>query len=227
MRLVALLRGDVRFQFKYGFYFIYLVFSLLYIGLLSAFPEPWRVKAAVLMIFTDPAALGLFFMGAIVLYEKSERVMDSLAVAPVKISDYVLAKLISIGIISTAVAVAIGLFGRVVTHPLLFVAGVFLCSCLFSSMGLIVASRARTLNGFILSTIPLQLLNNLPAIAYLFGWNPAWLLLHPGVSTIEILLGGRFSLAALPILMAWTVLSVTLTCRAVKRAFKALGGVKL
>ena len=131
MRLWALLRGDVRFQFKYGFYFLYIMFSLLYIGLLAAFPEQWREKAAVLMIFTDPAALGLFFMGAIVLFEKSERVLDSLAVAPIKISDYVLAKLISIGIISTVVAVAIGLSGGVMHSPLLLIPGVFLCSCLF------------------------------------------------------------------------------------------------
>lgn len=71
MRLKALLRGDIRFQYKYGFYFIYLLFSVLYIGLLYAFPEKWRGKAAILMIFSDPAAMGLFFMGAIVLFEKA------------------------------------------------------------------------------------------------------------------------------------------------------------
>lgn len=227
MRLWALLRGDVRFQFKYGFYFLYIMFSLLYIGLLAAFPEQWREKAAVLMIFTDPAALGLFFMGAIVLFEKSERVLDSLAVAPIKISDYVLAKLISIGIISTVVAVAIGLSGGVMHSPLLLIPGVFLCSCLFSSLGLIVASRAATLNGFILSTIPLQLIINLPAIAYVFGWQPVWLLLHPGVCAVEILLGGRFAVFALLMLLAWTVLAVLAACRVVKKSFEALGGVKL
>lgn len=227
MRLWALLRGDVRVQFKYGFYFLYAAFSLLYIGLLAAFPQEWRQKAAVLMIFTDPAALGLFFMGAIVLFEKSERVLDSLAVAPIKISDYVLSKLLSIGIISTVVAVAIGLFGGVIQSLLLFIPGVFLCSCLFSSLGLMVASRADTLNGFILSAIPLQLFINLPAIAYVFGWQPAWLLLHPGVSAVEILLNGRFAIFALIMLLCWTVLSLLFACRVVKKSFEALGGVKL
>lgn len=227
MRLWALLRGDVRFQLKYGFYFLYAAFSLLYIGLLAAFPQEWRQKAAVLMIFTDPAAMGLFFMGAIVLFEKSERVLDSLAVAPIKISDYVLGKLLSIGIISTVVAIAIGLFGGVIQSLLLFIPGVFLCSCLFSSLGLIIASRAETLNGFILSTIPLQLIINLPAIAYVFGWQPAWLLLHPGVSAVEILLGGRFTIFALIMLLCWTVLALLWACRVVKKSFEALGGVKL
>lgn len=89
-RLLALLRGDVRFQFKYGIHGLYLLFSLLYIAILSAFPQPWREKAAMVMIFTDPAAMGLFFMGAIVLFEKSERVLDSIAVSPVKAREYVL-----------------------------------------------------------------------------------------------------------------------------------------
>ena len=42
MKLLALLRGDVRFQFKYGFYLLYLFFALFYIGLLAALPQDWR-----------------------------------------------------------------------------------------------------------------------------------------------------------------------------------------
>ena len=227
MKLSALFIGDMRFQYKYGFYFLYLVFSLLYVGLLMAFPDSWREKAAVLMIFTDPAALGLFFMGAVVLFEKSERVLDSLAVAPIRIADYGLSKLFSIAVISVIVALVIGIFGRVVANPVLFIAGVFLGSCLFSSFGLVVAVRASTLNGFMLATIPIQLVINLPAIAYLFGWQPIWLLLHPGVCMIEVLIGGPQALFALLMLAAFAVLVVVYTCRAVKKAFESLGGVKL
>ena len=45
MRKRALFIGDVVFQFKYGFYFIYLVFSVLYISLLFALPAEWRKVA--------------------------------------------------------------------------------------------------------------------------------------------------------------------------------------
>jgi fluoroquinolone transport system permease protein len=54
------------------------------------------------MIFSDPAAMGLYFMGAIVLFEKSERVLSAIAVSPVKPREYVLSKLCSIGIVSAA-----------------------------------------------------------------------------------------------------------------------------
>ena len=109
--------SDIRFQFRYGFYFIYLVFSLVYIGMLFAFPENWRQTAALLMIFTDPAAMGLFFMGAIVLFEKSERVLNSIAVSPVKPLEYVVSKLVSIGLIASLVACVIGFVAGVVERP--------------------------------------------------------------------------------------------------------------
>ena len=44
MNIWPLLRGDIRFQYKYGFYFLYLFFTLLYVSLLMAFPETWREK---------------------------------------------------------------------------------------------------------------------------------------------------------------------------------------
>jgi hypothetical protein len=43
--------------------------------------------------FFRPAAMGLYFMGAIVLFEKGERVLDSLAVSPAGAGMYALSKL--------------------------------------------------------------------------------------------------------------------------------------
>ncbi|MHB8126553.1 MAG: fluoroquinolone export ABC transporter permease subunit [Desulfitobacteriaceae bacterium] len=227
MRIKSLLWGDIRFQFKYGFYFIYLVFSVLYICLLFAFPEVWREKAALLMIFSDPAAMGLYFMGAIVLFEKSERVLDSIAISPVKPSEYTFSKLCSIGIISTAVGLIIGYAGGVVSNILEFSLGVFLCSCLFSAVGLIIACKISTLNQFIIATIPAEILINIPTIAWLFGYKRSWLLLHPGVCMLEICTGGNRTMPALILLLAWVVIFAVLAGFTVEKMLKSLGGVKL
>lgn len=227
MRMKALLFGDIQFQFKYGFYFLYLVFSILYIGLLMALPSDWREKAGILMIFTDPAAMGLFFMGAIVLFEKSERVLNSIAISPVKPFEYVLSKLCSIAIISTVVALVIGIASGIISNIFGFIIGVFLCSCLFSSVGLIVASLVTTLNQFVIATIPAEILINLPAIAYLFGFKKRWLLFHPGVCMIELCTNGQNAFIAIIILIIWSLLFITLTCRLVKKMFQSVGGVKL
>lgn len=227
MRIKALFLGDVRFQRKYGFYYIYLIFSLLYIGILFALPPEWRQTAAILMIFSDPAAMGLYFMGAIVLFEKSERVLNSVAISPVKPYEYVLSKLFSIGCISTIVAIVIGASSNVITKPFYFITGVFLCSCLFSAIGLIFACRISSLNQFVIATIPAELIINLPAIAWLLGYKKTWLLFHPGISLIELLRGSDSALLALIILMGWTLFFIVLAEKIVKKMLKSVGGVKL
>jgi len=227
MRTSTLFLGDIRFQFKYGFYFIYLFLSLLYIGILFALPAGWRQTAAILMVFSDPAAMGLYFMGAIVLFEKSERVLNSIAVSPVKPYEYVASKLFSIGCISTAVALVIGLPVNVVSQPFYYISGVFLCSCLFSAIGLIVACRISTLNQFVIATIPAELLINIPAIAWLFGYEKSWLLFHPGVCLMELCRGSSRSLPAFILLLLWTLLFSVLAEKTVKKMLKSVGGVKL
>ena len=227
MRLNKLLKGDIRFQFKYGFYFIYLIFSLMYIGMLFTFPTAWRAKAALLMIFSDPSAMGLYFMGAIILFEKSERVLDSIAVSPVKPMEYVLSKLVSIGLIATVVGLAIGIAAGIVINPFFFIIGVFLCSCLFSAVGLIVACKTTTLNQFVIATIPAEILINVPAIAWLFGYQKSWLLFHPGVCMMKLCAGVGSLLPSLLILLLWTVLFFILACGTVEKMLKSVGGVKL
>ena len=73
-RFLVLLGADIRFQFRYGFYAVYLIVSALYIIAVRLLPESVRPAARAVVVFSDPAALGLFFMGAILLYEKSDRV---------------------------------------------------------------------------------------------------------------------------------------------------------
>lgn len=227
MRLKALFLGDIRIQVKYGFYFIYAVFTVLYIGLLCAFPESWREKASILMIFTDPSAMGLYFLGSVILFEKSERTLNSIAVSPVRPREYVLSKLLSISVISVLVAVFIAFFGYRPVMSAYFVIGVFLCSCLFSAVGLIVAARSATLNDFILSTIPAELVINVPAIAYLFGWDRRWLLFHPGVCMIELCRNGPLALPALIVMVLWTVLAACAAEKASSKMFVSMGGLKL
>ncbi|MEA4823599.1 MAG: hypothetical protein VB111_05720 [Clostridiaceae bacterium] len=70
MRLVHLTAGDIRFQWKYGFYILYAIFTAFYLLVLAAVPNSIRRTVATVLIFTDPAAMGLFFMGAIILLEK-------------------------------------------------------------------------------------------------------------------------------------------------------------
>ncbi|MDR1341327.1 MAG: ABC transporter, partial [Prevotellaceae bacterium] len=66
-RIIKLMAGDVRFQIKYGFYLLYAFFTFLYIAILYILPSAWKSDATTLVIYSDPALLGLIFVGVIVL----------------------------------------------------------------------------------------------------------------------------------------------------------------
>lgn len=138
-----------------------------------------------------------------------------------------MSKLVSIGLISTAVGLAIGISAGIVTEPVLFTIGVFLCSCLFSSMGLIIACKISTLNQFVLATIPAELLINIPAIFWLFGCKNSWLVLHPGVCMMMLCTGEGSPITALLFLLFWTMLLILFAGGTVEKMLKSVGGVTL
>lgn len=186
MRLRSLVLWDIRFQTRYGFYFLYAVLTAIYVAVLSAVPESWREKAAAILIFSDPASMGLFFMGAIVLLEKSQRTPWALAVSPVRAAEYIAAKVMSLSAISLVVAAVLtaaagvdaganagaygsagaGAFGSVDSYIVLF--GTVLSSAVFTLLGIIIATRISSLNQFILWTVPVELACFVPAILHLF-----------------------------------------------------------
>lgn len=227
MRLLRLIMGDIRFQIKYGFYFVYGVFSVVYISLLYALPEQARETARTLLIFSDPAAMGLFFMGAIILFEKSQRVINSIAVSPVKVSEYIIAKVTALGITGTAVAViiALGTGERDITGV---IAGTFLGSFLFSLCGLISAAFVNSLNRFMIVTIPFELLCMLPLLS-LFGVMKGMMKLHPGSIVIELICGdyGVGSIVRILYLCIFIFFLYLTAKKVVTKMFRSMGGVKL
>lgn len=109
MRLRSLFLLDMRFQAKYGFYFLYAVLTIIYVIVLLAVPESWRENIAAILIFSDPASMGLFFMGAIVLLEKNQHTPCAFAVSPVRAEEYIAAKSGSLSVISLVVLLVLAL----------------------------------------------------------------------------------------------------------------------
>lgn len=185
-RFFALVAADMRFQFRYGFYALYALFSAIYIAVVRLLPDGWRESARILVVFSDPAALGLMFMGAILLFEKGERVLKSLAVSPVRPAEYVASKCLSLSVISTVSGFAIALLSG--GKPgLSFALGVFLSSVIFSLLGVAVGSRIASLNQFIVMTVPVEIAIFVPAFLRWFDVGPAWLDCHPGALALALM----------------------------------------
>ncbi|PWJ50056.1 ABC transporter permease [Faecalicatena contorta] len=226
MRIVKLILGDIHFQFKYGFYFIYLLFCALYVFLLFIFPETWREKAVSIMIYSDPAAMGLFFMGAIVLLEKSQRVLNALAVSPVKAIEYIIAKTISLMLISVLVSFVLAFVAGIRNIPEVLLATA-LTSIIFTLLGLIAATKINSLNQYIIMTAPLELICFVPPIIYLFVPSAIiqWYPLNGSMALISN--SSQNPLRDISMLLIVIVCLFMVAQRATMKMWRSLGGVKL
>lgn len=226
MRLRSLFLLDMRFQAKYGFYFLYAVLTVIYTMILFALPESWRDKAVAILIFSDPASMSLFFMGAIVLLEKSQHTPCAFAVSPVRPMEYVIAKISSLSAISLVVSAILALTASVNRlHLVLF--GTLLSSVIFTLLAIMIATKISSLNQFILWTVPIELVCFVPAILHLFKITPAWLRSYPINVCMEMVSGHAPSAIGIFIVIAWIVFLFVFSRNCVLKMWSSMGGVKL
>ena len=193
---------------------------------LVSLPRSWKENAAALLIFSDPAAMGLFFMGAVILLEKSQRVTSFFAVSPLKAWEYVSSKVLSLSTVGLLVAAVLGAAARCSRLPMMLL-GTFLSSVLFTLLGLIIASKITSLNQFLLATVPVEILTFLPAALHLLGVTPAVLRLYPANVCMDLIAGRACSAIGLLLTAALIVLLYAAACNSVLNMWTGAGGVRL
>lgn len=228
MRLLRLVKGDFNFQKKYGIWLVYIVFTIVYVCVLRNLPSVAVPIVGPIMVYTDPAAMGLFFMGAIVLLEKSQRINCSLAVSPITVDEYIISKIGTLMIAGTIIGAVILILGGVEWSLWTFI-GVATSSVLFSLCGLFVACKVSSLNAFAMLTVPFELFITLPAILYFFGYfESKWFVLHPGIASIRLVTEtGFWNVPNLLVILGWDAVMYFICRRATEKYFKLLGGGSL
>lgn len=192
MRFARVLRQDIRYQIKYGFYFLYAFMSALYIGILLLLPMKARLVGAVLVILTDPAMLGFFFIGGIWLLEKGEGLHSYWSVLPAKPVEYILSKVISLALVSTLSGVLIiSLSGAGTPNYWRLCVAIILGAGIFTLAGLTFATWARSVNHYLIITVPVELALLIPPTLMIFGIRHPLLAFFPGVQLYQAL---RFSI---------------------------------
>lgn len=195
-RFGSMLGWDVRLQVKYGFYAVYaVVVTLFALGLRQLGPD-LRPTALTLVVFSDPAFLGFYFVAALVLFEKREGVVDALTLSPLRPAEYLAAKALSL----TALAVVAALIITVASVGLAFdlgyfLLGVVLTSLLFVLFGFVAVARFDTLNAYFMSSV-VYLTPTVFPLLDLFGIveSPLFYLIPTQASLV--LLGAAFGVAA-------------------------------
>lgn len=190
MRIINALKADVRFQFKQGFYLVYIILTAIYMVILGKLPSEWKSTVVPLVLFSDPSMVGFFFIGALVMLEKVQGVIQYVVVTPLRSLEYLLAKVVSLTILALAatIMITIATYGFQLNW-LLLVLAVTLTSSFFVFYGFIVAVRCTTLNQYFIRMIPYLLLIVLPCFS-LIGFPYAWLFnIFPSVAGLRLVYG--------------------------------------
>lgn len=212
MRRITLIKFDIRFQFRHGFYYAYLFVSLVYIVLLRFVPRNILPQVTTLLVFSDPGIMGFFFVGGIVLLERGQNVLDNLFVTPLQVEEYLFAKALSLAFLalSTSFAIVIFTFG-LAFNPFPLLLGIAFTSFISTLAGVTLAVRAPSLNSF-LFTSPLFLAPfTSPLVDYVGVLPSPFFYLLPGKASL-VLLEAAFLRGSLPemvlsmaTLLVWTI----------------------
>jgi fluoroquinolone transport system permease protein len=195
-RLRAALRNDVRLQWRQGFYGAYLLLTVLYVLILRQIPEGVARWLTPLVIFSDPAVVGFFFIGGVVLLERADRTLDALFVTPLRVPEYLLAKIGSLGAMAVATSLLIALGAGLRFRPVPLLLGITLTASLAVLAGIALVSRFESLNRFAwVGGLAISLFS-LPLLAWfgVVGWG--WVAPLPTAASVA-LIGGAFGEPAL------------------------------
>lgn len=196
MRISAALRFDIQFQYRHGFHAVYLLVTVIYALFLRSLPEVAAVKLLPVILLTDPAMLGLLFIGALLLLEKESGTVQTLFVTPLRLKEYLFSRLLSLGLISwiTSLAITTAVYG-IRFSLILLSAGILLTAWIATLTGIALASRAANLNRFLVPAAGWITLACLPLLEhfglfftplfYLFPTYAALLLLRGSIGQVS------------------------------------------
>lgn len=123
------------------------------------------IKLVILLISTDPTMLGFLFIGVLILFEKGSKTIEAVVLTPIKKSEYLLAKLISLTGIALLASLTMAFASQKEFNIFVLSLAVLLSSAQFLLIGFLGVIRIKTINQylftfpFLISPLMLPLLN--------------------------------------------------------------------
>jgi fluoroquinolone transport system permease protein len=196
--LFVLVGHDARLQYRYGIYAAYAFVIGFYVLVLTLGKDVLPAWAVALVIYTDPAAVGFFFLGALMMLERGEGVRTALSTSPVSAAQYLAGKLVTLTAVALFASVVLTFVHQAAPDPLLLAAAVVLTAVTFLAIGVPIALRFRTVNGYLVGSAGFLTPIILPAGLALIDPMPVWLGLWPPVAQFRLMLVALGHAAAAP-----------------------------
>jgi fluoroquinolone transport system permease protein len=171
--LKNMLKWEFTLLSRYKIIHISILSVILYFLTTQAVPDMNIPIFHTLLLFFDPAVIGIMFIGALVLFEKSENVLQALVITPMKVDDYLLTKITSLTILSiisaTIFMTLLSVFAEVEFNILFLALGIIITSVLLILLGFIMVSGVKSLNEYLLAMIVAFLGLTFPPMLHISG----------------------------------------------------------
>lgn len=177
MNLLSFIRNDFRLMRRHGFVVAYVAVAIIYAAVLSALPRAWADAVLPVLAWSDAAFFCFFFAGASVCLDLAQGTFQALFVSPLPPWTYLLVKTANLSVLSFGMAAAVSLSNRGLDfRPLPLAAAALAGGAPSALIGAAMALKLRTVNRFMVGTIPIFLFLSLPILRYAAEpWIPAWL----------------------------------------------------
>lgn len=180
---LSALRWDVVWQARNGFYWASAILVLMVGGLLYALPEAARTNHAAwipAVVVTVLQVTTFFFVTGLLLLERAEGTLTALAVSPASASGFLAVRTMSLTALATIETFAIVwiAFGMTTAWPLVLAATLAM-GVIYTSFGVVVASRYTALNTLLLPASMVITVLLLPLLPHAGLAPRAPFLLHP------------------------------------------------
>ena len=194
-RLTQSIRLDTRLQTKNQLYSI-TIGAAVAVGLVLGYffsQEALKLAIPIFFLFAS-SGTGYLFVAALILFEKQERTLDALIVTPIRPNEYLSAKIISLSILALLeigvilVTSWIIWYGPAGINWLWLVLGTMLMQIIMTILGIIVVVRYDRINDFLMPTLLVAFVTQIPFLAALNIWEPAFFYLIPTYPAFLLLL---------------------------------------
>ena len=167
------------------------IITAMYAGIFYSIKDLGNMdKVLTLLILNDPAVLGLFFIGLMVIIEKKQQVLSALFVAPISHHVYLISRVLALSIICWVCAFGMALSALGTSFNFIhFTAGVFGVSIMSCLAGLYMVSYTAEFMSFTLRSIPVLLFFiNIPLLNYFEVTDIGILRVFPAQGSLDILI---------------------------------------
>jgi fluoroquinolone transport system permease protein len=169
-QLKTMLKWDIILQSRYKIIHLSILSVLIYYVSLVAIPSMNTEEFKTLYLFFDPTLIGIMFVGALVLFEKTENTLQALNVTPMKTRTYFLSKIISLTLLSVISAFLFLLLSHGIHFEYFYmVTGIILTSVFLILLGFILVARCNSINEYLLMMMLAFLLLFLPPLLDITG----------------------------------------------------------